>query len=107
MPAPSTLRLLPPLLVEPAHIERAVGLIGESLLGLLRAGVRRKDNPRGAAGCAAASSTAERLAAIVEAAERAAVTVIDDAEKQAQRHLEQARAEADRSSPTASPRWST
>ena len=41
-------------------------------------------------------STAERLAAIVEAAERAAVTVIDDAEKQAQRQLEQARTEADR-----------
>jgi len=33
VPAPSTLRLLPPLLVEPSQIERAVGLIGESLLG--------------------------------------------------------------------------
>ena len=33
VPAPSTLRLLPPLLVESAQIERAVGLIGESLLG--------------------------------------------------------------------------
>jgi acetylornithine/N-succinyldiaminopimelate aminotransferase len=33
-PAPSTLRLLPPLLVESSHLERAVGLIGESLLGL-------------------------------------------------------------------------
>jgi vacuolar-type H+-ATPase subunit H len=43
-----------------------------------------------------AADTAERLAAIVEAAERAAVTVIDDAEKQAQRQLEQAREEADR-----------
>lgn len=43
-----------------------------------------------------AGDTAERLAAIVEAAERAAVTVIDDAEKQAQRQLEQAREEADR-----------
>jgi acetylornithine/N-succinyldiaminopimelate aminotransferase len=32
VPAPSTLRLLPPLLVEPSQIERAVGLIGESLL---------------------------------------------------------------------------
>jgi acetylornithine/N-succinyldiaminopimelate aminotransferase len=32
-PAPSTLRLLPPLLVESSQIERAVGLIGESLLG--------------------------------------------------------------------------
>jgi len=34
VPAPSTLRLLPPLTVEPAQIERAVGLIGESLLRL-------------------------------------------------------------------------
>jgi acetylornithine/N-succinyldiaminopimelate aminotransferase len=33
VPVPSTLRLLPPLLVEPSQIERAVGLIGESLLG--------------------------------------------------------------------------
>ena len=32
-PAPSTLRLLPPLTVERAQVERAVGLIGESLLG--------------------------------------------------------------------------
>jgi vacuolar-type H+-ATPase subunit H len=54
--------------------------------------VRRKDNPEPAR---LADSTAERLAAIVEAAERAAVTVIDDAEKQAQRHLEEARVEAD------------
>jgi predicted acetylornithine/succinylornithine family transaminase len=36
VPAPSTLRLLPPLLVEPSQIERAVGLVGESLLGLPR-----------------------------------------------------------------------
>jgi predicted acetylornithine/succinylornithine family transaminase len=34
VPAPSTLRLLPPLLVESSHLEKAVGLIGESLLGL-------------------------------------------------------------------------
>jgi predicted acetylornithine/succinylornithine family transaminase len=34
VPAPSTLRLLPPLVVDSAQIERAVGLIGESLLGL-------------------------------------------------------------------------
>jgi acetylornithine/N-succinyldiaminopimelate aminotransferase len=33
VPAPSTLRLLPPLTVEPTQIERAVALIGESLLG--------------------------------------------------------------------------
>ena len=43
-----------------------------------------------------ATSTAERLAAIVEAAERAAVTVIDDAEAQARRRLEQAEVDADR-----------
>jgi predicted acetylornithine/succinylornithine family transaminase len=36
VPTPSTLRLLPSLLVEPAQIERAVGLIGESLLGFPR-----------------------------------------------------------------------
>jgi acetylornithine/N-succinyldiaminopimelate aminotransferase len=34
VPAPSTLRLLPPLLVESDQIEQAIGLIGESLLGL-------------------------------------------------------------------------
>jgi vacuolar-type H+-ATPase subunit H len=54
--------------------------------------VRRKDNPEPPL----ASSTAERLAAIVEAAERAAVTVIDDAEAQARRRLAEAQAEADR-----------
>jgi acetylornithine/N-succinyldiaminopimelate aminotransferase len=31
VPAPSTLRLLPPLLIESSHIERAVGVIGEAL----------------------------------------------------------------------------
>jgi len=36
VPAPATLRLLPPLLVESSHLEQAVGLIGESLLGLSR-----------------------------------------------------------------------
>jgi small-conductance mechanosensitive channel len=55
--------------------------------------VRRKDDP---ATPPLATSTAERLAAIVEAAERAAVTVIDDAEAQARRQLEQAQVEADR-----------
>jgi len=55
--------------------------------------MKRRDNPETPP---LAASTAERLAAIVEAAERAAVTVIDDAEKQAQQHLEQARIEADR-----------
>jgi cell division septum initiation protein DivIVA len=42
------------------------------------------------------ATTAERLEAIVEAAERAAEGVIDDAEAQARRYLTQARAEADR-----------
>jgi hypothetical protein len=42
------------------------------------------------------SSTAERLAAIVEAAERAASKVIDDAEEQARHRLEEASARADR-----------
>ena len=34
VPEPGTLRLLPPLVVDPDQVERAVGLIGESLLGL-------------------------------------------------------------------------
>jgi len=42
------------------------------------------------------TDTAERLEAIVEAAERAAQGVIDDAEAQAHRYLAQARTEADR-----------
>jgi predicted acetylornithine/succinylornithine family transaminase len=33
IPAPGTIRLLPPLVVEPGQIDKAVGLIGESLLG--------------------------------------------------------------------------
>jgi hypothetical protein len=41
------------------------------------------------------SSTAERLAAIVEAAEQAASKVIDDAEEQARRQLQEAGARAD------------
>jgi acetylornithine/succinyldiaminopimelate/putrescine aminotransferase len=36
VPSPGTLRLLPPLVVDSAHIEKAIGLIGESLLGLSR-----------------------------------------------------------------------
>lgn len=54
-------------------------------------GKNRPEPPKPLAG-----STAERLAAIVEAAERAAVTVIDDAEAQARGRLEQAEAEAER-----------
>jgi len=42
------------------------------------------------------ANTAERLEAIVEAAERAAQGVIDDAEAQARRYLAEARAEANR-----------
>jgi vacuolar-type H+-ATPase subunit H len=41
------------------------------------------------------TTTAERLAAIVEAAERAATKVIDDAEAEARRYLAEAKAEAD------------
>jgi cell division septum initiation protein DivIVA len=39
---------------------------------------------------------AERLAAVLDAAERAALDVIDDAEREAQRYLEDAQARADR-----------
>src|SRR3954453_1511066 len=42
------------------------------------------------------ATTAQRLEMIVEAAERAAEGVIDDAEAQARRYLTQARGEADR-----------
>jgi hypothetical protein len=42
------------------------------------------------------TSTAERLAAIVEAAEQAASKVIDDAEEQARQQLQDASAHADR-----------
>ncbi len=52
---------------------------------------KRPPEPR-----ALTSGTAERLAAIVEAAEQAAAKVIDDAEEQARRQLEEAGARADR-----------
>jgi hypothetical protein len=52
---------------------------------------KRPPEPR-----ALTSSTAERLAAIVEAAEQAAAKVIDDAEEQARRQLSEAGARADR-----------
>lgn len=45
---------------------------------------------------ASAADAAQRLATIVDAAERAAAGVIDDAEQQARRHLEEARERADR-----------
>jgi hypothetical protein len=41
------------------------------------------------------TKVAERLAVIVDAAERAALSVIDDAEKEAKRYLEEAQARAD------------
>lgn len=56
--------------------------------------MKRKDRP--VTPQPLATSTAERIGAIVEAAERAAVSVIDDAEKQARRHLDEAQVEADR-----------
>lgn len=52
---------------------------------------KRPSEPR-----ALTSATAERLAAIVEAAEQAASKVIDDAEEQARRQLSEASARADR-----------
>jgi hypothetical protein len=52
---------------------------------------KRPPEPR-----ALTSGTAERLAAIVEAADQAAAKVIDDAEEQARRRLSEAGARADR-----------
>src|SRR3954453_20702655 len=52
---------------------------------------KRPPEPR-----ALTSGTAERLAAIVEAAEQDAAKVIDDAEEQARRQLSEAGARADR-----------
>jgi cell division septum initiation protein DivIVA len=53
----------------------------------------QKDQSRGRP---VATTTAERIAVIIEAAERAAESVIDDAEEQAARHVEEARAQANR-----------
>lgn len=55
---------------------------------------KRRDRPKKARDLRA--DTAERLEEIVEAAERAAEKVIDDAEAQARSYLAQARTEADR-----------
>jgi hypothetical protein len=52
---------------------------------------KRPSEPR-----ALTSGTAERLAAIVEAAEQAAAKVIDDAEEQARRQISEAGTRADR-----------
>jgi hypothetical protein len=57
---------------------------------------RREDLPKKEKEKELRATTAQRLEAIVEAAERAAEGVIDDAEAQARRYLTQARAEADR-----------
>ena len=68
VPEPGTLRLLPPLTVDSDQIERAVTTIGGSapkLRGSMSRGKAHQAEPR-----ALTSSTAERLAAIVEAAER-------------------------------------
>jgi vacuolar-type H+-ATPase subunit H len=56
--------------------------------------VRRKDHLEPTK--SSATDTAERLASIVDAAERAAVAVIDDAEEQARLHLKEAQEAADR-----------
>lgn len=58
--------------------------------------MRRKDRPTPTPSDPLAAATAERLAAIVEAAERAAAGVIDDAEAQARQRLAEAEAEAER-----------
>jgi hypothetical protein len=57
--------------------------------------IRKQHPERGPSGSAAADAAA-RLAEIVEAAEQAARKVIDDAEVDAQRTLEEARERADR-----------
>ncbi len=93
VPEPGTLRLLPPLTVDSDQIERAVATI-DGRAPKLRASMssrKRPSEPR-----ALTSGTAERLAAIVEAAEQAAAKVIDDAEEQARRQLAEAGARADR-----------
>jgi vacuolar-type H+-ATPase subunit H len=56
--------------------------------------VKRKNRPSHPS--PPSGGTAERLEAIVEAAERAAVTVIDNAEEEARRRLEEAEVEAAR-----------
>jgi hypothetical protein len=56
--------------------------------------VRRKQQPEGPRPLG--RNAAERLGEIVEAAERAAASVIDDAEAEAQRYLTEAKIEADR-----------
>lgn len=53
----------------------------------------RKDRPQPKP---LADGAAERIGAIIEAAERAAAAIIDNADTHAQRYLEQAEAEADR-----------
>lgn len=57
--------------------------------------MRRKDRPKPTPADPLAAGTAERLEAIVEAAERAAAGVIDDAEAQARQRLAEAEEEAE------------
>jgi hypothetical protein len=56
----------------------------------------KKHPPQGQRPPASAADAAARLATIVNAAERAAASVIDDAEAQARKHLDEARTRADR-----------
>jgi hypothetical protein len=56
----------------------------------------RPESPRQRQRDSQLASVAERLNAIVEAAERAAESVIDDAEAEARRYLAEAKADADR-----------
>ena len=94
-PSPATLRLLPPLMVDSAQIERAVGLIGESLLGCRaereRARTAQRRRRQRARPPTPPSAWRDRRG---RRARRA--SVIDDAEKQAQRTSTRRRREADR-----------
>lgn len=56
----------------------------------LKRSLGKAEQPRSAA------AAAERIAVIIEAAERAAAGVIDDAEKQAQRYMEESQGHVDR-----------
>jgi hypothetical protein len=57
--------------------------------------MRSKKKPRPEGLGAPATEAAERIAVIIDAAEKAAAKVIDDAEEQARRHLDEARVRAD------------
>jgi hypothetical protein len=57
--------------------------------------MRSKKKPRPDRPGAPATEAAERIAVIIDVAEKAAAKVIDDAEEQARRHLDEARVRAD------------